>query len=161
MEYTDVLISIRKIIRAINLESKRIEKEYGISIPQLLCLDYLNKKFNFQATSTELKKFLQLNASTVTGIIARLEKKGLVAKLPKSPKDKRVTHITITSKGAELLERKPLLMHEQLSTKLKDMPTKELDQLRQSIDLLVEFMGVSKVEASPVITSEEDIAAQE
>ena len=154
MEYTDVLISIRKIIRAINLESKRIEKEYGISIPQLLCLDYLNKKFDYQATSTELKKFLQLNASTVTGIIARLEKKGLVAKLPKDPDDKRVTHITITSAGAELLERKPLLMHEQLSTKLKDMPKTKLDDLRHSIDVLVDLMGVGKMEASPVITSE-------
>jgi DNA-binding MarR family transcriptional regulator len=29
-----------------------------------------------------MKDFFQLNASTVTGIISRLEKKGLIARLP-------------------------------------------------------------------------------
>ena len=33
-KYADLMISIRKIVRAVNLESKRIEKNYGLSIPQ-------------------------------------------------------------------------------------------------------------------------------
>ena len=37
-KYSGIMISIRKIVRAINLESKRIEKDYGLSIPQLLTL---------------------------------------------------------------------------------------------------------------------------
>ena len=31
-KYSGIMISIRKIVRAINLESKRIEKDYGLSI---------------------------------------------------------------------------------------------------------------------------------
>ncbi|MCI4669489.1 MAG: hypothetical protein MRZ79_15250 [Bacteroidia bacterium] len=69
VKYTDILVSIRQIIRSINLESKRIEKEHGIIIPQLLCLNYLNEKESFQAAQKEIKEFLQLNANTVTGII--------------------------------------------------------------------------------------------
>lgn len=89
MKYTDILIRLRQIIRSVNLESKRIEKEYGISIPQLLCFHFLNEKENFQASHKEIKDFLKLNASTVTGIINRLEKKGFVARVPKKG-DKRV-----------------------------------------------------------------------
>ena len=42
------MTGIRKIVRAINLESKRVQKDLNISIPQLLTLKYLqcspNKK---------------------------------------------------------------------------------------------------------------------
>ena len=82
METKDVLIQIRKIVRSINLESKKIQKEYGVSIPQVLCLNYLRESPNYQATQGKVKKFLNLNSSTVSGIIDRLEKKGLVARLP-------------------------------------------------------------------------------
>ena len=57
MNYTDILTQIRKIIRSVNLESKRIEKEYGISIPQLLCLNYLNGRDDYKATHKELKDY--------------------------------------------------------------------------------------------------------
>ncbi|MFT5168019.1 MAG: hypothetical protein ACI8P3_003258 [Saprospiraceae bacterium] len=70
MKYTEILIRIRQIVRSVNLESKRIEKEYGINIPQLLCLNFLNDQENFEASHTQMKDFFQLNASTVTGIIS-------------------------------------------------------------------------------------------
>ena len=43
-KYSGFMISIRKIVRAINLESKRIEKDYGLSIPHLLTLKFLEEK---------------------------------------------------------------------------------------------------------------------
>lgn len=73
------MISVRKIVRAINLESKRIEKNLGISIPQLLTLKHLNEQSDYKSTMRRLKDFLSLNASTVTGIplaTARLKPKG-------------------------------------------------------------------------------------
>ena len=120
MKHTDILVQIRTIIRSVNLEGKRIEKEYGISIPQLLCLNFLNEKDTFQASHKEIKDFLKLNASTVTGIIARLEKKGFIARLPKQ-KDKRVAAITITARGNELINNTPEPLHQQLSQKLKKL----------------------------------------
>ena len=41
MNFIDILIRLRKIVRSVNLESKRVEKEQGVSIPQLLCLQFL------------------------------------------------------------------------------------------------------------------------
>lgn len=159
MDYAEILIDIRKIVRSINLESKRIEKEYGVSIPQILCLNYLNNKESLQATSTELKNFLNLNASTITGIISRLEKKGFVAKLP-NKKDKRVSYITITAKGAKLIENNPSLLHERLSQKLKSLPTARVDELKRAINLLVDIMGIESLDAAPLITMEDPIHQQ-
>jgi len=72
-KYSEVMISVRKIVRAINLESKRVEKNLGISIPQLLTLKHLNEQPDYKSTMRRLRDFLSLNASTVTGIVARLD----------------------------------------------------------------------------------------
>ena len=44
------MISIRKIVRAVNLESKIIEKYFGLSIPELLTLKFLKNDVEFKST---------------------------------------------------------------------------------------------------------------
>jgi DNA-binding MarR family transcriptional regulator len=156
MDYTEILISIRKIIRSINLESKRIQKEHGISLPQYLCLNILNKQKDFKSTSSEIKKHLNLNASTVSGIISRLEAKGYVAKLPNQG-DKRSTNIYLTALGQKIVNSIPALLHEKLSHKLKISSKDDLTKLQNALNLLVEFMGVEGIDASPLIVSDENI----
>jgi DNA-binding MarR family transcriptional regulator len=151
MEYTDVLINIRKIVRSLNLESKRIQKEFGISIPQLLCMDFLATQPNFQSTTTAIAQYLNLNLSTVTGIVGRLEKKSYVARLPKSG-DKRINLITLTAQGSKLLKISPELMHQQLSKKMVNIPEKQLIALKDSLQLLVDIFKLEDESASPMIT---------
>lgn len=160
MEISDILIQIRKIVRSINLESKKIQKEYGVSIPQVLCLHYLRNAPNFQATQGEVRKFLNLNSSTVSGIINRLEKKGLVARLPKTG-DKRVVNIALTSAGDEVIHRMPPLLHEQLSDKLQTLNPEEFHLIEKSLDALVRLLDIEAVEASPLITIEGNLEDQE
>jgi len=159
METTDILIKIRKIVRSINLESKKIQKEYGVSIPQILCLNFLHESPNYQATQGEIKNFLNLNSSTVSGIINRLEKKGFLARLPKSG-DKRVVNIALTSTGDKLLSNVPSLLHEQLSENLKKLEDKNLQMVEQSLDTLIELLNIKEIDASPLITIEGDIDEQ-
>lgn len=159
MNYTEILIHIRKILRALNLESKRIQKEFGISIPQLLCLEYLSQCGDFRATHKEVAKYLNLNSSTVTGIISRLEKKNLVARLPKSG-DKRITYVTLTSAGFQLLDSTPNLMHQQLAEKLPQLPGRTLENLDESLKVLVDCLGIEQTDASPLFTIEDPIESK-
>ena len=156
MDSTSILIKIRKIVRSTNLESKKIQKEYGVSIPQVLCLNYLKTSKSYQATHKCIRDFLTLNSSTVTGIIDRLEKKGLVARLPKRD-DKRNTYITITSKGVQLLDRIPPLMHDRLSTKLDKLNENDLNSIMDALDIIVDFLDVGSIDAAPVITIEDNL----
>ncbi|MBL6643262.1 MAG: MarR family transcriptional regulator [Flavobacteriaceae bacterium] len=126
------MTGIRKIVRAINLESKRVQKDLNISIPQLLTLKYLQDSNDFKSTMTEIKGFLSLNASTVTGIVARLEQKGLIARLP-DPKDKRSTPIILTSKGNDLLVRSNESLHERISKSLERIENDEFSSIISSL----------------------------
>ena len=157
MDYTNILIKIRRIVRSINLESKKIQKEHGVSIPQVLCLNYLNQQANFQSTHKNIRTYLNLNSSTVTGIIDRLEKKVLVARLPKK-EDKRTTYIALTSLGAKLLEKIPALLHERLSVKLENLSEEKINELDNSLNVLIHYLDISDIEASPMITVEDDLS---
>lgn len=153
MDTTEILIKIRKIVRSINLESKKIQKEYGISIPQVLCLNFLHNSDNFKATQREIKNFLNLNSSTTSGIINRLEKKGFIARLP-SFGDKRVVNIALTSAGDKLLSEIPPLLHDQLSERLKLLDDNELAQVENGLNALVSLLHIQEINASPIITDE-------
>ncbi len=160
MEYTSILINIRKIVRAINLESKKIEKEYGVSIPQLLCLSYLSTQADFRASHRQIALYLNLNSSTVTGIIHRLEARGLVARLPHQS-DKRVILISLTAGGATLLKKSPQLLHERLSRKLQNLPEDSLSEIDHTLNILIKALEIENIQASPLITSEDAIAQPE
>lgn len=153
MEFTAILVQIRKIVRSINLESKRFEKQYGISIPQYLCLVFLNDQENKQATASELKAYLNLNASTVTGILARLEKKNRIGRIP-NPEDKRSSLISLREEGRIILEKSPELLQEKLAHKLARIHADEQIQIQQALDKLVGFMEIENVDASPILTAE-------
>lgn len=154
MTFIEILIKLRRIVRSINLESKRVDKELSVSIPQLLCLQFLSEQDEFRTNASKLKGFLNLNASTITGIISRLEKKNLVVKLPKSI-DKRVTLISLTAKGMELIQNAPITFQQKLSEKLQALPSDKLKTIIEGIDLLTELMEFDEIDASPIITSEE------
>ena len=156
MDTTEILIKIRKIVRSIDIESKKIQKEYGVSIPQVLCLNFLHESSNYQSTQGDIRKFLSLNSSTVSGIINRLEIKGYLARLPKTS-DKRIVNIALTLAGNKILSTIPSLLHEQLSEKLQKLDQAKLKSVEESLNTLITLLDIEQVEASPLITSEIDL----
>ncbi|MBD3636243.1 MAG: MarR family transcriptional regulator [Crocinitomicaceae bacterium] len=140
MQYTDILIAIRKIARAINLDSKRIQKVSGLSIPQLLSLTFISNCDDYQCSQLELRKFLQLNSSTVTGIVSRLISKGYIAKIP-SKGDKRSTWLGLTALGLKQVENAPELFQEKLNAKLSQLPKQEIDIIENGLNMLIEILG--------------------
>jgi DNA-binding MarR family transcriptional regulator len=160
LEYIEILVKLRKIIRSINLESKKIEKELGISIPQLLVLKYLSDQIDYRAFAKDIKRYINLNASTVSGIISRLESKGLVAKSQKA-NDKRAIYIILTAKGAELLHKSPSTLQEKLSKRLKKLTKAQIEELDRNIELLTLIMDVEDMDAAPLLTIDEITSSPE
>jgi DNA-binding MarR family transcriptional regulator len=156
MDTVEILIDIRKIVRSINLESKRIQKDFGISIPQLLCLGHLKNSNTHQATHGELMRLLSLNSSTITGIINRLESRKYVKRVM-SKKDKRVTLISITAKGLKVVNKAPRVLHDQLAKKIDLLPLATKQAIRESLTIIVKSMNIEAIDASPVITISEPI----
>lgn len=126
----------------------------GISIPQLLTLQYLAEQEDYKDSSKNIKSHLNLNASTVSGIISRLESKGLVARLP-NPVDKRGSYITLTAKAGELLTKAPTTLQEKLTLRLKNLNDSQIIGLHENIDLLIRIMDAEDIDAAPMITDSE------
>ena len=156
MDSLEILGSIRKIVRSLNLESKAIQKDFGLSITQLLCLGHLENSPNYQSTHKELMELLSLNSSTVTGIINRLEKRGHLVRMPKSG-DKRVTIITLTASGIKLLEETPNVLHDRLAKKLDSLSESEKAMVKKALHIITSAMEIKQIDASPLLTTEEPI----
>lgn len=156
METLDIIVKIRKIVRALNLESKSIQKEFGLSITQLMCLGHLQHCPGYQSTHKELMQLLSLNSSTITGIINRLEKRGYMVRLPKTG-DKRVTYLTLTASGIKLLEQTPNILHDRLAKKLKTLSDKNLHMVSDALDIIINSMQILQVDAAPLLTSDDPI----
>lgn len=79
----------------------RIGAEYDLSLTQLRVLGILRDR---RPRMTELAAFLGLDKSTMSGLIDRAERRGLLAR-GKNPDDKRVVDVFITPAGLELTRR--------------------------------------------------------
>jgi DNA-binding MarR family transcriptional regulator len=156
MESFDIIVNIRKIVRSLNLESKSIQKEFGLSITQLMCLGHLQNSPDFQSTHKELMELLSLNSSTITGIINRLEKRGYIARMRKTG-DKRLTYLTLTASGIKLIESTPNILHDRLAKKLEALSVADQSMVKRGLEIIISAMQINKLDAAPVLTTEEPI----
>ena len=72
-----ILKSLRKITRSIDLNSKRLSSESSLTAPQILSLLAVYEKGSL--TIAKIANEVHLSASTMVGIVDRLEIKNLVA----------------------------------------------------------------------------------
>ena len=66
----DILRSLRRITRAIDLHSRHLAHTFGLTGPQLVCLRTVGARGKM--TPSELAKQVSLSQATITGIIDRL-----------------------------------------------------------------------------------------
>ena len=99
----ELLILLRKITQAVDLHSKYLNKNFGLTGPQLILLQEL---LNGEMTVSELARRISLSQGTVTDIIHRLEKKDLIIRR-RSKRDKRRVLLTLSEKCQDLLALAP------------------------------------------------------
>jgi DNA-binding MarR family transcriptional regulator len=103
----DVLDFMRLLWRvdhALQLASKRMERVLGVTGPQRLVLRILGKQTGGKhpgLPAGRLARWLHLHPSTLTGILQRLDRKGLIVRRP-DPGDARRVLLGLTRKGRSL-----------------------------------------------------------
>ncbi|MCA9755533.1 MAG: MarR family transcriptional regulator [Candidatus Eisenbacteria bacterium] len=143
-----ILRSIRRVIRAIDLESKRLETQYEITGPQLRCLAELSR--SERETASRLARSLHLSASTVVGILDRLEQKGWVER-ERDASDRRVLWTRLTERGRDLLESAPSPLQEKLSQGLESLTALERATIALSLERLVGLIEAENLDAAPIL----------
>lgn len=143
-----ILQSLRRIIRAVEIHSRKLAQKYRITGPQLGCLLAI-REFG-PVTTTRLAHQVYLSPSTVVGIIDRLEEKGLVAR-QRSRADRRQVQIGITGEGEKLAASAPSLLQDTLADALKKLPELEQVSITLSLEKVVDLMEARQIEASPLL----------
>ena len=75
----ELLIALRKVIRAIDLRSKQLNRDVGLTGPQLLALQEIGRRPGTMVR--QIADNINLSAATVTSILDRLEAKQLLQRV--------------------------------------------------------------------------------
>jgi len=153
-----VLCALRRVIRSVDIYSKKLNTEFGLTTPQLLCLHALVKSESL--ILTDLAKEVNLGVSTVNGIIDRLEAKQLLTR-NRSSEDRRRVELEITSSGKEIVLKAPSLLQDKLSASLSKLSASEQLAITESLELVVKLMEVEKEDASPNLFSREQFSSND
>ena len=98
-----MMIAMVRIGEMIKKESSAIFKSYGLTFSQYDVLRVLEYSDDGQNTITNISRARLVSGPNVTGIVKRLEKKGLITK-KNDPHDDRVKLLEITPKGWKTLK---------------------------------------------------------
>ncbi len=150
-----VFQALRRIIRAVDIYSRRLASDFSVTSPQLICLTQIVE--DEQTTLSSLSKQIHLSSSTVCGILDRLRIKGLIHS-ERSDVDRRKVVITASDKGKALVRDAPPLLQVDLAHNLSAMPPGELAAIAGALERIVQMMEIRHLESSPILALESEPA---
>lgn len=149
-DYEELLIALRRITRAIDLHSKKLQRETGLTTSQLLVLEAAVKLV--KPSPGNIAKEVQLSQATVTNLIDRLERNELILR-HKSTQDKRVVEVRLTDKGRNIIERAPEPLQAGFLREFRKLERWEQHQLVGSVQRVAVLMDAEDNDASPILTT--------
>lgn len=129
----DIEKYLRRIDYNIRIEGRKIINELNITVPQFTALQALIHHGSM--TIGQLSQHMALACSTITDLIDRMEKTGLVAR-KKDIKDKRIVIVEVLPKGYDILENVLEKRRNYLSIQLDEFSKSELDVFNESLKKL-------------------------
>ena len=145
-----VLTTLRRIIRGIDLHSRALARDYGLTGPQLILLEELSR--SKEVSVGDLAKSVNLSHATVTDVLVRLEKRDLIQRT-RSNSDKRKVIVQITESGLRILKKAPPLLQARVVAGFEKLEEWEQTLLLSSLQRLALMMEVKELEASPMLVS--------
>src|SRR5690554_1401857 len=146
--YQQVLVALRRLIRATDLHSKHLVRTAGLTASQVLLLQAIDDKGT--ATSSQLAKIISLSQATVTTILDHLESRGLISR-QRSTHDKRKVFIGLTEQGQQVLADAPAPLQEHFIEQFRQLQTWEQTAIISSLQRVAQMMDAGDIDASPVL----------
>jgi DNA-binding MarR family transcriptional regulator len=152
--HDQVLVSLRRIIRATDLHSRKLGKETGLTTPQLVVMRAIRQRDT--PVASEIARAVSLSQATVTNILNRLESHGLISRT-RSEQDKRRVNVSLTPQGNDLLESAPQPLQESFIERFGALEIWEQHLLVASLERLATMMDAEHLDAAPLLTPSEEV----
>ena len=147
----EVIDNIRRVFQVVNEQSKRAEKETGITGPQLWAIKTIAEFAPIKGA--ELARRMHLHPTTIVGILDRLEARGLATKT-RSTLDRRIVEVELTPLGRDLVAGAPEVFQGNLVKGLETLPVDKLQKISDSLAELVNILGAKEVPPHLIMSTE-------
>lgn len=143
-----VITALRRIIRATDMDAKKLARETGLTVSQLLVLELLSGQDGL--TPGQLARTLGLAHATVTNVLDRLEARGLIARR-RDAGDRRVVLVGLTAAGARCLARAPSPLQERFLSRFTQLADWEKSAILSALQRVAHLMDAANLDAAPVL----------
>ncbi|MBS3819289.1 MarR family transcriptional regulator [bacterium] len=144
----NIVWALRRIVSLIYHDSRNMMKKYGITGPQSLVIKSLCEASG-PLSPVKLSRQLNVTPANITGIIDRLEEKGLVQR-NRQLVDRRAIQIELTEDGYEFGKNLPDLIEEKLIRGLKDLKPTEVYGIYSALNTIIKIIGAEEVPPTPL-----------
>lgn len=145
-----VISALRRIVRAIDLHSRHLVDRFSVTGPQLITLQELARLG--RAPVGVLARNVHVSHPTMTGILDRLAKRGLIQRAQDTDDRRRMT-VTATPEGLELLNRAPSPIQDRFRSRLSKLEEWEQTHMLATLQRIAAMMDAEALDAAPVLTS--------
>ena len=129
---TSLRISVSRLARRMRAERVAQGLQPELSDSQLAALAALEKH---TMTPGELAEHEKVQPPSITRVIASLEERGLIQRMP-HPSDRRQVVLTVTDAGRDVVRRVRQLREAWLAQRLRDLTPAERAALRDAVPIL-------------------------
>lgn len=147
-----ILAALRRITRAIDLHSQTLLRDCGLTAPQLTALNAISRLQPI--TAGEFAKEIHLGHPTVTGILDRLDRRGLIQRM-RGEADRRNVSISLTDEGRAVLKEAPSLLQEQFHDRLGQLAIWERSQILATLQHIADMMDATEIEPTTLLLGSE------
>lgn len=144
----EILVALRRIIRAVDLHSKQLSKRVGLTGPQLLVMQNIEQRPGIMVR--EIADSINLSPATVTNILDRLEARELATRI-RSKEDKRKVGVFLTDKGQEAVSVAPRPLQEHFVERFSQLKEWEQSQMVATLQRVGSMMNAEDLDAAPVL----------
>ncbi len=159
----EVLRAIRRIVRRISEHSRYLSREVGLTVPQLLCakaIGRLEESNESEITVAMIGETVQLGAPTVSRIVDRLVRAGLVTRDRKA-KDRRKVCLSLTPAGLERYQTLPKPLQDTFLARFDALSESRRASIISALTDVIEMMEAEELDAAPVLAPGLDVRAEE
>ena len=149
-----VLVALRRIIRATDLHSRKLGKKTGLTTPQLVIIQAVGDLKD--PTVSDIAKAVSLSLATVTTILNRLERNGIVNRA-RSSVDRRRVIVTLTEEGQDLKSSAPKPLQDSFVDRFTRLESWEQHLIVASLERVAAMMDADDLDAAPLLASGDSV----
>lgn len=142
------LIALRRILRATELNARQLAARTGLTPSQLIVLQIVAA--DGRSLPSEVAKLAHLSQATVTALVDRLQRAGLVTRR-RDTEDRRRIWIELTEDGRRRIAESPDLLQDRFQSSFDALQDWEQALVVTALERVSAMLDAGAIDASPVL----------